>query len=85
MATEKHFEVGLKRSAHHWPKSQRDTLESLGLRRFGKIVYLKDTPAVRGMLYKVVHAVTVVPRDGAVPPTSKRRRAAAGGQKTGRA
>ncbi len=75
MATGKHFEVTLKRSAHHWPETQRKTLESLGLSRFGKVVYLKDTPAVRGMLYKVVHAVEVTKHDGPPPPSKRQIRA----------
>jgi large subunit ribosomal protein L30 len=84
MATTRHFHVTLKRSAHHWPEDQRKTLESLGLTRFGKDIFLKDTPAVRGMLYKVVHAVTVTPKDGA-PPPSIRQRVKAAKQKGGKA
>jgi ribosomal protein L30 len=64
---ERHFEVQLKRSAHHWPETQRKTLESLGLNRFGKTIYLKDTEANRGILYKVVHAVAVTPKSGPAP------------------
>jgi large subunit ribosomal protein L30 len=71
MAEVKHFEVQLKRSAHHWPETQQKTLKSLGLTRFGKKIFLKDTPAVRGMLYKVVHAVDVTPHDGPPPPSSR--------------
>jgi large subunit ribosomal protein L30 len=71
MAATRHFAVSLKRSAHHWPETQRKTLESLGLSRFGKVVYVKDTPAVRGMLYKVVHAVEVTAHAGP-PPQSHR-------------
>ena len=41
-----------------------------GMRGVGKTVFLKDTPAVRGMLYKVVHLVEVTPHDG-TPPASK--------------
>lgn len=73
----KHFEVKLKRSGVGQPATQRRTLEGLGLTRFGRTVFLKDTPAVRGMLYKVVHLVDVAPHTGEVPPTSNRARAAA--------
>ncbi len=76
MAEVKHFEVELKRSAHHWPETQQKTLKSLGLTRFGKTIFLKDTPAVRGMLYKVVHAVEVTARDGEIPPSKRQQRAA---------
>ena len=71
MSESKYFEVQLKRSAAGRPDSQRRTLVGLGLTRFGKKVYLKDTPAVRGMLFKVVHLVDVEPRVG-TPPASHR-------------
>lgn len=74
MSTAKYFEVKLKRSGNSRHFTQQDTLRGLGLRKFGKTVCLKDTPAVRGMLYKVVHLVDVTPREG-TPPASKRTRA----------
>ena len=74
MASEKHFAVTLKRSAHHWPETQQRTLKSLGLTRFGKTVYLKDTPAVRGMLYKMVHAIEVTTKDGPPPPSHRQQK-----------
>ena len=40
-------------------KSQIDTLRSLGLRRIGHTVEIKDTPQARGMLHKVRHLVRV--------------------------
>jgi large subunit ribosomal protein L30 len=40
-------------------KSQLDTLRSLGLRRIGHTVEVKDSPAARGMLHKVRHLVRV--------------------------
>jgi ribosomal protein L30 len=46
-------------------------LGGLGLRRIGKTVYLKDTPAVRGMIYKVVDMVNVVPKSGTLPPSKR--------------
>ena len=54
----------------------RATLDALGLNRFGKTVYIKDTPANRGMLYSVVHLVTVEPREGE-PPAGSRAKARA--------
>jgi large subunit ribosomal protein L30 len=39
--------------------SQRDTLRSIGLRRIGQTVEVKDTPQMRGMLHKVRHLVEV--------------------------
>jgi len=40
-------------------KSQLDTLRSLGLRRIGHTVEVKDSAAARGMLHKVRHLVRV--------------------------
>ena len=40
-------------------KSQLATLRSLGLRRIGHSVEVKDTPAARGMLHKVRHLVRI--------------------------
>jgi large subunit ribosomal protein L30 len=40
-------------------KSQIDTLRSLGLRKIGHTVEIKDTPQARGMLHKVRHLVRV--------------------------
>jgi len=38
---------------------QLDTLRSLGLRRIGQTVDVKDTPQSRGMLHTVRHLVRV--------------------------
>ena len=73
MATTRYFEVKLRRSGNGRHFTQRDTLHGLGLRKFGKTVFLKDTPAVRGMLYKVVHLVEVTPHEGTPPPSSRTR------------
>jgi large subunit ribosomal protein L30 len=40
-------------------KSQLDTLRSIGLRKIGHVVEVKDTPQMRGMLHKVRHLVEV--------------------------
>ena len=45
------------------PETQRKTLEGLGLRGPHKSVVLKDTDAVRGMIRKVSHLVTVESAD----------------------
>jgi large subunit ribosomal protein L30 len=36
---------------------QLDTLRSLGLRRIGQTVDVKDTPQARGMLHRVRHLI----------------------------
>jgi large subunit ribosomal protein L30 len=38
---------------------QLDTLRSLGLRRIGQTVDVRDTPQARGMLHRVRHLVKV--------------------------
>jgi len=40
-------------------KRQLDTLRSLGLRRIGHTVELKDSPQARGMLHRVRHLVRI--------------------------
>jgi large subunit ribosomal protein L30 len=40
-------------------KRQLDTLRSLGLRRIGHTVEVKDTPQARGMVYRVRHLVKI--------------------------
>ena len=43
---------------------QRETLVGLGLNRIGRVAELPDTPATRGMIYKVRHLVRVVDAKG---------------------
>jgi len=38
-------------------KRQLDTLRSLGLRRIGHTVEVKDTPQARGMVHRVRHLI----------------------------
>jgi large subunit ribosomal protein L30 len=38
---------------------QMDTLRSLGLRRIGHTVEVKDSPQARGMLHRVRHLIKV--------------------------
>ena len=40
-------------------KTQLETLRSLGLRRIGHTVEVKDTPQARGMLHRVRHLVRI--------------------------
>ncbi len=40
-------------------KDQKQTVRRLGLRRLGQTVEQPDTPAIRGMIHKVRHLVTV--------------------------
>jgi large subunit ribosomal protein L30 len=53
------LKVTQHRSRNGLDRSQLETLRSLGLRRIGHAVELKDTPQARGMLHKVRHLVRV--------------------------
>ena len=43
-----------------YPIDQKRTLEALGLHRISQVVEKEDSPAIRGMIRKVHHLVTVV-------------------------
>ena len=51
--------VTQRKSRNGCDKRQLDTLRSLGLRRIGHTVEVKDTPQTRGMIHKVRHLVEV--------------------------
>jgi large subunit ribosomal protein L30 len=51
--------VTQRRSSNGANRKQLDTLRSLGLRRIGHTVQLKDTEQARGMLHAVRHLVEV--------------------------
>ena len=55
----KRVKVTQIRSTIGFNKSQAKVIESLGLRRIGHSIELADSEAVRGMLLKVRHLVTV--------------------------
>lgn len=42
------------------PKDQKRTLDALGLRKLNRVVEHPDNPAVRGMIAKVKHLVSIV-------------------------
>ncbi len=41
------------------PRDMRQTIRGLGFRRMQQVVVREDTPAIRGMIHKVRHLVTV--------------------------
>ena len=43
-----------------YPIDQKRTLEALGLRKIYQVVEKEDSPALRGMIRKVHHLVTVI-------------------------
>jgi large subunit ribosomal protein L30 len=53
------IKVTLMKSPTGFDRKQATTVKGLGLRRIRHTVVLKDTPAVRGMVHKVRHLVTV--------------------------
>jgi large subunit ribosomal protein L30 len=53
------IKVTLVRSLIGTPRDQRETAKGLGLRKPQSSAVLKDTPAVRGMIRKIVHALKV--------------------------
>jgi large subunit ribosomal protein L30 len=59
MADQTKIRVTQLRGHSHKPSAQRLILKGLGLRRIGHTVELRDTPAIRGMVEKVQHLVSV--------------------------
>jgi large subunit ribosomal protein L30 len=55
----KNIRVTLVRSAIGFTKDQKATVKALGLRRMHQTVEHKDTPALRGMLIKIIHLIKV--------------------------
>lgn len=53
------LEVTLTRSVIGRPGDQRETVKALGLRKMHQTVEHQDNPAIRGMINKVAHLVTV--------------------------
>ncbi len=47
------------RSAIGFPKDQKATVKALGLRRLHQTVEHVDTPALRGMLKKIIHLIKI--------------------------
>lgn len=60
MAEKKTLTVRQTGSPIRRPKDQLATLKGLGLGKIGKTRVLEDTPAVRGMIFKIRHMVEVV-------------------------
>jgi large subunit ribosomal protein L30 len=58
-AAGKTLKITLDKSVICCNKSQKATVQGMGLRRIRHSVELLDTPATRGMILKVRHLVTV--------------------------
>jgi large subunit ribosomal protein L30 len=48
------------RSPIGFPRTQREVLRSLGLKKIRQVVERQDTPAVRGAVAKIPHLVAIV-------------------------
>ncbi len=59
MADQAALTVTQRRSSNGADRRQLETLRSLGLRRIGHTVSVRDTPQGRGMLHAVRHLVHV--------------------------
>lgn len=57
--TGKTLRVTLVKSPIGFTKDQKKTVLALGLRRMNQTVEHNDTPALRGMLFKVTHLLRV--------------------------
>ncbi|MCM3399651.1 50S ribosomal protein L30 [Oceanobacillus profundus] len=55
----KKLEITLTRSVIGGTAVQRNTVQALGLKKIRQSVVLEDTPAVRGMVNRVSHLLTV--------------------------
>ena len=53
------LEITLTRSVIGRPEDQRETVKALGLRKLNQTVEHQDNAAIRGMINKVSHLVTV--------------------------
>ncbi|MBO1515342.1 MULTISPECIES: 50S ribosomal protein L30 [Metabacillus] len=53
------LEITLTRSVIGRPEDQRITVRTLGLKKVHQTVVQDDNPAIRGMINKVAHLVTV--------------------------
>ncbi|PLR77868.1 50S ribosomal protein L30 [Bacillus sp. V3-13] len=53
------LQITLTRSVIGRPEDQRETVKALGLRKMHQTVEQQDNPAIRGMIKKVAHLVTV--------------------------
>jgi large subunit ribosomal protein L30 len=59
-ASKRTITIRLKKGTICCPPSQRATVNGLGLKRREQVRTLENTPAVRGMIKKVLHLVEVV-------------------------
>lgn len=51
--------ITYSKSAIGYKEDQKRTIKALGFRKLNQTVELDDSPAIRGMIHKVNHLVTV--------------------------
>jgi large subunit ribosomal protein L30 len=56
----KQLNIKLVRSGISCPEKQRAVIRGLGFRRLNQVVTHPDTPAIRGMIFKIMHLVEVL-------------------------
>jgi large subunit ribosomal protein L30 len=71
------LKVKLVRSQAGRSADHRQTVRGLGLNKMGSEKILKDTPAIRGMIAKVAHMISVEEIAGDAPARPRRKPAAA--------
>jgi large subunit ribosomal protein L30 len=59
MSEQGRLKITLVKSTIGFDRKQAKVVESMGLRRLGHTVELRDTPETRGLIHKVRHLVTV--------------------------
>jgi large subunit ribosomal protein L30 len=59
MSEQGRLKITLVKSTIGFDRKQAKVVESMGLRRLGYTVQLRDTPETRGLIHKVRHLVTV--------------------------
>ena len=57
------LKITLSRSLIGRPVDQKATAKALGLTRMHQVVIQDDSPAIKGMIHKVEHLVTVESQD----------------------
>ncbi len=58
-STEKQIRITYHKSAIGYNKEQKRTIAALGFRKLGETIQRPDSPAIRGMIARVAHLVTV--------------------------
>ncbi len=68
------LKIKLLKSFAGAPDTQLRTIRGLGLWKMGQVRILRDTPAIRGMVFKVKHLVSQEVTDQQQPEPRKRRK-----------